>query len=295
MRKILVTSSTGITGCAVVRHLAQKGVYVKAMVHSDRHAAKMTALGAAEIVTASVDDAEDMRRAVAGVDTVFYICPTAHVREGEIGAMAIDIAADMGIDRFVYQSVHNSIEPELLHHRQKLAVEQHLLESGLRYTIVRPAAFMQNILSDITRIVEQHIFPQRFFIDKDAPNRINLIDADDYGEIAAKVTLDDDYAYAQLDICGPRNLSVKDMLEALTGAVGSDIALKYITDHEFISMAESRGMPRYTLEVLLAMFRSYNRHGFSGNAWTSSQLLGRSPNDFRTFVTDAINSVRHTE
>ncbi|MBD5356924.1 MAG: NmrA family NAD(P)-binding protein [Bacteroides sp.] len=288
MKKILVTSSTGLTGRAVVKYLSKVGVCVRAMVHSDRHVQEILTVGAEETVIASVDDADDMRRAMNGVDTVFYICPTAHPREGEIGIMAIDLASELGVERFVYQSVHNSIEPGLIHHRQKLMVEQHLLESALSYTILRPAAFMQNILSNAKQIREEHLFSQRFFINDSASNRINLIDVDNYGEIAAKVTLGEDYDYAQLDLCGPQNLSVKDMLDALSEAVSSEINLHYITDKDFISFAESRKMPRHTLDVLLAMFRSYNRYGFLGNSYVASKILGRPLNKFSSFAVNAL-------
>lgn len=288
MKKILVTSSTGITGRAVVRHLAESGAHVRAMIHSARHASGMMDLGASETMVASVDDAADMRRAMADIDAVFYICPTAHPQEGEIGVMAADIAVEKGIHRFVYQSVHNSIEPGLIHHRQKLMIEQHLLESGLEYTILRPAAFMQNILANIGQIMDQHMFAQRFFTVPTATNRINLIDVEDYAEIASKVTLDDSFAYAQLDLCGPRNLSAQDMLESLSHVAGAEVSLRYITDDEFIRMSESRNMPRHTLDVLLAMFRSYNRYGFLGNPYETSSLLGRSPQDFDSFLTKAV-------
>lgn len=282
--KVLVTSSTGITGRAVVSHLAKHGVSVRAMIHSDSKASDMLALGADETITASIECNEDLHRAMDGIDAVFYICPTAHPQEGEIGCMAVDIAAELGIRNFVYQSVHNSIEPGLIHHRQKLMVERKLLESNLRYTILRPAAFMQNILPNLKDIVENHKFSQRFYQNVEASNRINLIDAEDYGEIAAKVTLDSSNDYAQFDLCGPQNLSAKDMLDIFKEAVGHEIELRYIADKDFISMAESRGMSQYSIEVLLAMFHSYNSYGFPGNPYESTSLLGRSPHDFKTFV-----------
>lgn len=143
-----------------------------------------------------------------GADTVFYICPTAHPEEGRIGRMAIDIAADEGIGRFVYQSVLHSIEPELPHHRRKLSVEQHLLESSLTYKILRPAAFMQNLEPMLRGVLCDGIFKQRFFESADASNRINLIDAADYADAAARVTLSDEFDYGTFDLCGPENLGI---------------------------------------------------------------------------------------
>lgn len=282
--KVLVTSSTGLTGRAVVSHLAKHGVSVRAMIHSDSKASDMLALGADETITASIESRKDIHQAMNGVDAVFYICPTAHPQEGAIGCMAIDIAAEMGVRRFGYQSVHNSIEPGLIHHRQKLMVERKLLESSLSYFILRPAAFMQNMIPNLKEILYNHQFSQRFYLNIEASNRINLIDAEDYGEIVAKVTLDSGYDFAQLDLCGPHNLSAKDMVDIFKEVIGNEIEFRYIADKDFISMAESRGMSQYSIKVLLSMFHSYNRYGFLGNPYDSSTLLGRAPHDLKTFV-----------
>lgn len=283
--KVLVTSSTGLTGRAVVRHLAKQSVWVRAMIHSESKASAMLSLGASETITASIESCEDLHRAMNGVDTVFYICPTAHPREGEIGCMAVDITAEIGVKRFVYQSVHNSIESGLIHHRQKLMVERKLLESNLRFTILRPSAFMQNIIPNLKDIVENHQFTQQFYRDIEALNRINLIDAEDYGEVAAKVTSDNsNYDFAQFDLCGPQNLSAKDMLDIFKDVVGNEIELRFMEDKDFIQLAQSRGLSQYSIEVLLAMFHSYNRYGFTGNPYDSASLLGRAPHDLKTFV-----------
>lgn len=286
--KILVTSSTGLTGRAVVGSLSAAGARVRAMIHSESRREEMLRLGAAETVVASIERREDLLGAMEGVDAVFYICPTAHPDEGRIGCMAVDAAADARVGRFVYQSVLNSIEPELPHHRQKLRVEQHLLESPLRYTILRPAAFMQNVASGCEAIVRDHVFAQRFFKHPDSRNRINLLDAGDYGEIAARLTMSDHYSFGSYDLCGPRNLSADDMLSAMTEAVGAEVTLRYISDEEFIAFAGKTQMPENKLNTLLAMFGAYNRFGFKGNPAVAEMLLGRPLTDFRDFITCAL-------
>lgn len=282
--KILVTSSTGLTGKAVVKAFAEMGASVRAMVHSDRHSEEMLALGASETVVASIENYADMTKAMQGMDAVFYICPTAHPREGEIGCMAIDVAEQMGIRRFVYQSVHNVIEPELIHHRQKLMVEQHLLESSLNFTVLRPTAFMQNILMSAQVLKQKHIFIQRFFTSKDSTNRINLISVADYAGIAAKIMMGEGYDYGCFDLCGPENLSAKDMLAAMSTVLKAEVMLQYTSDEEFIAMANQRNMPEHTLKTLLAMFHAYNKYGFMGNDYDSKTILGHAPTDFTRFL-----------
>lgn len=286
MKKVLVTSSTGMTGRSVVKHLAKKGLCVRAMIHSAKHKEGMLALGAAETVIASIDKDDDMSRAMTGIDTVFYICPTAHNEEGRIGCHAVELAEKAGIQRFIYQSVHNSIEPDLPHHRQKLMVEQRLLESSLDYTILRPAAFMQNILASSGSIKEASVFSQRFFTSENSTNLINLIDVDDYGEIAAKIVAGKDYSYGCYDLCGSDNLSAKAMLEIMGEVVGKTIRLHYITDEDFTAQAYERGMSESKLATLQAMFHSYNKFGFKGNCIISTLLLGHRLKDFKSFLAE---------
>lgn len=288
--KILVTSSTGLTGRAVVRSLHKHGAYVRAMVHSESRIEEMLKTGADETIIASIENEDSLISAMSGMDTIFYICPTAHPLESEIGCMAIDIAAKLGIKRFIYQSVLNSIEPELPHHRHKLKVEQHLLESHLDYSILRPAAFMQNILQSSELLFKQHIFTQRFFIHPGSNNRINLIDVNDYAEIAAKITLCNSYCFGNFDLCGPQNLSASDMLTDMTDVTGHNIELKYISDQEFIATANDRNVPENTLNTLLAMFHAYNIYGFKGNPTISTMLLGHKPKDFKQFLSETYDS-----
>lgn len=282
--KVLVTSATGLTGRSVVKELADRGVCVRAMVHSEARINEMQALGASQTVIASIENETDLERAMTGMEAVFYICPTAHPEEGNIGRMAVDIAERIGIPRFIYQSVHNSIEPDLPHHRQKLMVEQHLLESKLNYSILRPAAFMQNILTSMGLLSKQHIFTQRFFTSIESCNRINLIDVADYARVVAEVVTEHKYDFGCFDLCGPENLSAKDMVHIMEEVIGQKVSLRYITDDEFIEMSRQRKMAESTLSTLLAMFRAYNRYGFKGNSLTTEFLLGRKPSDFREFL-----------
>ena len=90
--RILVTSSTGLTGKAVVKAMASKGIEVTAMVHSGRKTDEMLGLGASATVIGDIAAYDDLLLAMKGVNAVYYICPTAREDEAEIGKMAIEAA-----------------------------------------------------------------------------------------------------------------------------------------------------------------------------------------------------------
>ena len=282
--RILVTSSTGLTGKAVVKAMASKGIEVTAMVHSGRKTDEMLGLGASATVIGDIAAYDDLLLAMKGVNAVYYICPTAREDEAEIGKMAIEAAKKAGIIRFLYQSVLHSIEPELPHHRQKLEVERALMDSGLIYTIVQPAPFMQNIFNAKEALVNNKVFVQKFFTGRDSVNRINLIDVGDFGNCVAAIALSERFQYATLELCGPQNLSASEMLSTIENVVGQEIKLKYLTDDEIRRAMSERNAPEYSIETLLKMFHHYNNGNFCGSPVVTTALLKRAPTTFAEFL-----------
>ena len=282
--KILVTSSTGLTGKAVVKAMASKDIKVRAMLHSDKKRDEMLGLGASETVVGDIASYEDLLLAMRGMDAVYYICPTAREDEAEIGKMAIEAAKEAGINRFIYQSVLHSIEPELPHHRQKLEVERTLMDSGLVYTITQPAPFMQNILNAKETLLNHKVFVQKFFTRRDSANRINLIDVNDFGNCVAAIALDKRFQYATLELCGSQNLSASEMLSTIENVVRQEIKLKYLTDDEIRRSMSERNAPEYSIETLLKMFHHYNNGDFCGSPFVTTAILKRAPTTFAEFL-----------
>ena len=282
--RILVTSSTGLTGKAVVKAMASKGIEVTAMVHSGRKTDEMLGLGASATVIGDIAAYDDLLLAMKGVDAVYYICPTAREDEAEIGKMAIEAAKKAGINRFIYQSVLHSIEPELPHHRRKLEVERTLVDSGLVYTIAQPAPFMQNILNAKETLLNHKVFVQKFFTGRDSANRINLIDVGDFGNCVAAIALSERFQYATLELCGPQNLSASEMLSTIENVVGQEIKLKYLTDDEIRRAMSERNAPEYSIETLLKMFHHYNNGDFCGSPFVTTAILKRTPTTFVEFL-----------
>lgn len=282
--KILVTSSTGLTGKAVVRAMASRNIEVRAMVHSSGKSDEMLRIGASETFIGDIASFDDLTAAMKGMDTVYYICPTAREDEAEIGKLAVAAAKEAGIARFIYQSVLHSIEPGLPHHCRKLEVERALVDSGLTYSIVQPAPFMQNILNAKEALINGRIFVQKFFTERDSENRINLIDVDDFGDCVAEIALQTKFEYSTLELCGPENLSVTDMVSAIEKVIGAEVGFKYISDEELKKSMSARNASEYSIDTLLKMFRHYNNGDFCGSPFMTSAILQRNPTLFSEFL-----------
>lgn len=127
-----------------------------------------------------MNEEEDLASAFRGVEAVYFICPAADPNEDAIGKKMIQAAQARGNVYFVYHSVLHSVLQDMPHHQKKLHVEQMLVDSGLVYTIVQPAVFMQMLMPAVKSVRGGGPLIQKFFLTNDT--RMNLLHLDDLGE-----------------------------------------------------------------------------------------------------------------
>jgi hypothetical protein len=64
----------------------------------------------------------------------------------------------------------------------------------------------------------------------------------------------------------------------------SPVRAELATVEAWTRRAQASGTGEHQIETLVKMFHYYDRNGFWGNPHTLSQLLGRTPTKFDTFV-----------
>ena len=174
---ILVTGAAGKTGRAVISALQERGAGVRALVHRPEQAAGLHALGVDDVVAGDLMDKELLALAFEDVSSVYHVCPNMHPGEVEIADRVIAAALAAGVQHVVYHSVLHPQTEAMPHHWQKLRVEERLFESGLPFTILQPAPYMQNVLAHRQRIVQAGELPVPYA----AATRLGLVDLLDVG------------------------------------------------------------------------------------------------------------------
>lgn len=153
--RVLVFGATGTIGRAVVAELIGREHHVTCFTR------RAVEIPGAEVHTGKVQDPE----ALAGVfqDAAFdavVSCLASRTGAPE-DAWAIDHGAHMnilaaiqaaGVDHFVLLSAICLQKPLLAFQQAKLAFEDALVDSGLRYSIVRPTAFFKSLSGQVDRI-----------------------------------------------------------------------------------------------------------------------------------------------
>ncbi len=277
---ILVTGGSGKTGQAILRSLLAKGQWVRGLARRREQAVLLTQLGVQEAFVGDMRDRATMEAAAVGARAIYHICPNVHSQEVSIGEIAIHAAQAAGVERFVYHSVlHPQIEA-MPHHWQKLRVEEKLFESGLPYTILQPAAYMQNVLANWDVIVNQGVYAVPYALE----TRLSMVDLRDVAEAAARVLVESGHEGATYELCGAELLSQNEIANILSEQLGREIKAEAVDMVTWQQQARSAGMSDYALDTLLAMFRYYEQYGFWGNSHGLGWLIGRPPATFAQFL-----------
>jgi len=277
---ILVTGAAGKTGRAVIRALASRGESVRVLVHRPDQIRAAEELGAREVVVGDMRAQATMDQAVRGVRAVYHICPNMHPEEVAIGQTAIAAARSAGVAHFVYHSVLHPQVEAMPHHWLKMRVEEQLFQSGLSYTILQPAAYMQNVLAQWEHVLEQGVYSVPY----SAGPRLGMVDLEDVAEAAAVVLTEPGHEGATYELAGPEALTQTEVATILSQQLGRPVRAEAVPLETWENRARESGLGEYQVETLVRMFQYYERHGFWGNPRVLGWLLGRPPTTFAAFV-----------
>ncbi len=285
---MLVTGAAGKTGRAVIQALLARGQSVRALVHRSEQGALLERLGVRDVVVGDLRRQAAIDQAARGVRAVYHIGPNLHPEEGIMGHLAIAAARAAGVEHFVYHSVLHPQAEAMPHHWQKLRVEEKLFASGLSYTILQPAAYMQNVLAYWDSIVERGVYPLPYA----AETRLSMVDLKDVAEVAALVLTEARHAGATYELSGPQVLSQREVAAMLAQRLGHAVRVEVVPIEAWRAQARAAGLGAYQIETLVKMFQYYEHCGFWGNPGVLSWLLGRAPTGFTAFVQRAIQERR---
>jgi len=277
---ILVTGAAGKTGQQLVRQLADMGTRVRAMVLRPEQVEEALALGASEALVANFLKPADLSRCVDGARAVYHMCPNVHPQEVEIGEATIAAAQSAGVDRFVFHSVLYPDVEAMPHHWLKFQVEQKLKESGLKFTILQPCAYMQNVLTQISRMKQ---FGQ-LEVPYDVGAELSLVDLGDVAAAAATVLLEPGHEGLTYELCGPEAISHYRMARELGTVLGRPVEAVAIDPADWETSARAAGLGDYAIDALLKMFSWYDRNGFAGSSTDLESLLAKPATSFAKFV-----------
>jgi uncharacterized protein YbjT (DUF2867 family) len=274
---ILVTGASGKTGKAVIKSLLQVES-VCAFVRDEKHIEPLKSLGAEKVFVGDLGDKSALLSATKNVRAIYHICPNMNPHEMEIGKLVLDSAKQNGIEHFVYHSVlHPQIEA-MNHHWQKMRVEEMIFESGIPFTILQPAPYMQNLLTNWKSIIEDGILRVPYSVE----SKFSFIDLEDLAEVVKIVLTESNHKNAIYELASTNPLSHTEVAEIFSKVLKREVKAEKEEIRDW--RLRVTGLSEYALENLVKMFEYYDKFGLVGNSNVLKWILKREPNSLETFI-----------
>jgi uncharacterized protein YbjT (DUF2867 family) len=206
-----------------------------------------------------------------GCDAVYLIAPNMHPDEPALVRDVLDAARTADVDRLVYHSVAAPFCPQMPHHLGKARSEDLVRRSGMRWTILQPCAYLQNLTGAVAGGADEIRVPY------DVDALFGLVDLHDVGEAAAAAPTDDRHVGATYEVGGPALVSVRDVAAVAGQVLARPVRTVRIDEATWLHSVPH--LDEHCRDTFLAMFRYYDEHGLPTGGLSTAALLGRPASD----------------
>jgi uncharacterized protein YbjT (DUF2867 family) len=252
---ILIIGAGSATGTELVRLLRAAGEPLRILTRAAEPVGP-------DSVPGDLARPDSLKQAMDGVDKVFLLCSAAH-DELAWHRNAIDAASAAGVTHLVRSSILGADPASparfLRHHGQ---ADDHLRESGVGHTILRPNMYVHNV----TRVWPLSIGPDGAYYAPAGDARISLTDARDVAAVAARILTGGAPGNAAFEVTGPEALSHGEACERLGTHLGRPIHYVPVDDDTAHAAMLGAGLHRWLADVLIELYQDYRRSGTDGYA-----------------------------
>jgi uncharacterized protein YbjT (DUF2867 family) len=283
---IYVTNGGGYVSREIVNQLVRAGLKVRFLV-ARAEDGKAVEGPNTEIIVGDLLRPATFAPSLKGIDAAVLL--TRNTRDQLKREVAFTAAARAaGIARIVKISAFGANineEPGAL--RVHGLAEAAIARTGIAWTFLRPQFFMQNILWFTKEIKNTGTFtlPMK-------TGRIGMIDFRDIAAVAVKCAADSLHAGKIYNLSGPELLSMQDVAEKLSRAVGTPIRYNDVSGEEFRQLLISMGRPAWRAKAVSRLYVGMSRGTSAALSQDVQNILGRTATPFDQVASDYAHHFR---
>ncbi len=265
----LVTGATGRVGRVLVRELVARRAPVRALVRNRARATALEGTGV-RMVVGDLAEPDTLAAACDGVERLFLTAPLVPER-AELVAAGLAAAAAAGVRAVVHLSAdgaaRESAVPLLRWHGES---EERVAASGLAWTELRAAPFLQNLLAFAPGLAAHGEI-----VGPDGAGELALVDTHDVARAAAVALTAPGHAGATYRLTGPEPLSLERVATVLAAVLGRPVRRVARPPDEARRGLEAAGLSPPLAESLVALLRPAAAAPSGGVGADVERLTGR--------------------
>ena len=283
---ILVTGATGRTSGEVVKALLAKGEQVRALVRDPKTAGAIQGPGV-DLVVGDLEKPETWDAASQGVEKVFLLSPEGP-QMAELHGKFADAAKRAGVRHLVRMSmlVSNPDSP-LVIAKWHGEADQSVANSGIPYTIIRPAPFMQIILGSARTIASDDMFSGA-----QGDGKVGVIDTRDIGNVVATILTSDGHEGKTYPLTGPEALSMGELAGKLSAVLGKEVRYVSVSQEKAKGDLMAMGMPDWMADGWVAIAMMISTGAANMVTPMVQEVTGKEPRSFDQFARDFADAFR---
>jgi NAD(P)H dehydrogenase (quinone) len=259
---IAIFGATGRVGGSATRRLLEQGRAVRAVVRDQRRGAALGQMGA-EVVAADLRVADDVARAVQGVDAVLVVCPMlVRARDAAVEMRATIEAIGAGLKAEPPTAlIAISDYGAELDAGTGITMTFHELEHALRdaapaVTFLRSAEHMHNWGRFVSVAVETGVLPSLL---QPLTKIFPQVAARDVGGVAADLLAEPPAAARSIvHVEGPRRYTARDVAATLSELTGREVTARALPREEWVPALTRGGVGQSYAELVATMFDVHN-------------------------------------
>jgi len=285
-KSVLVTGATGTIGRDVAKRLSQRGVSVRAGV---RDRAKARKQFGSDIALAPFDfeNEKTFSEALEGMEKIFLLPPLLP-NQLELMNAFVDAAKRAGVRHIVKLSaigVDDDTRPTAV--KWHAANEQHIRESGLAFTFLRPNSFMQNFIT--------YFPPRNGAIHLPWGNgTASFVDTRDIASVVANVLTSDGHQGKIYTLTGPATLGIAEVARILSEVTGREFKYVDVPEAAARDGMLQAGVPQWQVDLVMELHAVNKQNRWNAVTSDVEKVTGIPPTDFAQFARDHADKFRAT-
>ncbi|MEK4439145.1 NAD(P)H-binding protein [Paenibacillus sp. FSL K6-2862] len=267
--KVLVTGATGTVGGHIVEQLISKGVEVRGL---SRNLKNTSFPPEAQIVVGDLNNPDTLQVHLQTVDRLFLITQSEQTETRFLANQRIiRMAKEANVKKIV-----------ALMDYEGNPIESIIQESGMDWTILRPAEFMKNALYFWAETIQKEGIVRTGF-----PDAMSVrIHEADIAAVAVEALTEEGHHEKIYTLTGPQSLTNKSMITQISEIIGKPIELVELTEEQVRQNSKNQGYDDEFIEYfLIGMAKNPPENAYTVLP-TVEQVTGKPARTFVQWVTE---------
>lgn len=287
---ILVTGSTGQLGKLTISELTNfiptNEIYALARNLSDK--TNNFEEEGIHVKIGSYNDYNSLVNAFHAIDTLLFISSNEAFQDFNLHNNVIEAAKQANISRIIYTSTQRNTKVMGADYSIETDIhgwtEKKIMESGLDYTILRNAPYLESI----PLILGDEIF-QKEFRTAIGAGKISFASRKDMARGIAQVIYKNAGINQVFEFGGPKSISIENIVDELSRLYGKKIGYKCIDKNSYIQENTDAGVPEGIISGQLGFADQVNSGYFDNPTSDLANLINHNLIDLTTILKEHYN------